>query len=165
MALRSVCPFVCIRCCWVGNFTSKRNAPSLQAPRAETRLTVYRALRSFGPCRGLTHPEGCIRPSRQYHMARRDGDCFLCQRATFYWHNSGANSLQKCMRIFEKILHKILNISRPCGQILMKSCPAGAKTMWIVILKARGPGKFCSSRTAGTKVGKIDKIFQKSALW
>jgi len=28
-----------------------------------------------------------------------------------------------------KFLHKILNISRPCGQILMKSCPAGAKTM------------------------------------
>ena len=30
-----------------------------------------------------------------------------------------------------------------------------------MILKARGPGKFCSSRTAGTKVGKIDKIFRK----
>ena len=30
-----------------------------------------------------------------------------------------------------------------------------------MILKARGPGKFCSSRTAGTKVGKIDKIFGK----
>ena len=61
--------------------------------------------------------------------ARRDGDCFLCRRATFYWRNSGANSLQKCMRIFQKNWHKILNISRPCGQILMKSCPAGAKTM------------------------------------
>ena len=31
----------------VGIFTLKRNAPSLRAPRAETRLTVYRALRSF----------------------------------------------------------------------------------------------------------------------
>ena len=30
-----------------------------------------------------------------------------------------------------------------------------------MILKARGPGKFCSSRTAGIKVGKIDKIFGK----
>ena len=30
-----------------------------------------------------------------------------------------------------------------------------------MILKARGPGKFCSSRTAETKVGKIDKIFRK----
>ena len=30
----------------VGIFTLKRNAPSLRAPRAETRLTVYRALRS-----------------------------------------------------------------------------------------------------------------------
>ena len=30
-----------------------------------------------------------------------------------------------------------------------------------MILKARGPGKFCRSRTAGTKVGKIDKIFGK----
>ena len=29
-------------------FTLKRNAPSLQAPRAETRLTVDRALRSGG---------------------------------------------------------------------------------------------------------------------
>ena len=30
-----------------------------------------------------------------------------------------------------------------------------------MILKARGPGKFCSSRTAGVKVGKIDKFFTK----
>ena len=120
-----------------------RKSPSLRAPRAETRLTVYRALRS---------------------LARRDGDCFLCRRATFDWHNSGANSLQMCMRFFQKIWQKILNISRPCGQILMKSCPAGAKTMSIVILKARGPGKFCSSRTAGTKVGKIDKFLEKCPL-
>ena len=69
-ALRSVCPFASVCCSSVGISTSKRNAPSLQAPRAETRLTVYRALRS----------------------------CFLCRRATLYWHNSGANSLQKCMR-------------------------------------------------------------------
>ena len=61
-------------------------------------------------------------------MASRDGDCFLCRRVIFYWHNSRANSLQTCMRIFGKFWHKILNISRPCGQILMKSCSAGAKT-------------------------------------
>ena len=30
-----------------------------------------------------------------------------------------------------------------------------------MILKARGPGKFCSSRTAGIKVGKIDNFFGK----
>ena len=30
-----------------------------------------------------------------------------------------------------------------------------------MILKARGPGKFCSSRTAGAKVGKIDNFFRK----
>ena len=30
-----------------------------------------------------------------------------------------------------------------------------------MILKARGPGKFCSSRTAGVKVGKIDNFFGK----
>ena len=30
-----------------------------------------------------------------------------------------------------------------------------------MILKARGPGKSCSSKTAGVKVGKIDKIFGK----
>jgi len=53
----------------------------------------------------------------------------LPRASKFYWHNSGANSLQKCMRFFGIFLHKILNISRPCGQILMKSCPAGAKTM------------------------------------
>ena len=46
-ALRSVCPFASVCCSSVGISTSKRNAPSLQAPRAETRLTVYRALRSF----------------------------------------------------------------------------------------------------------------------
>ena len=34
--------------CFGGMFTLKRTAPSLRAPRAETRLTVYRALRSFG---------------------------------------------------------------------------------------------------------------------
>ena len=46
-SLRSVCPFVSVCCCSVRIFTSKRNAPSLRAPRAETRLTVYRALRSL----------------------------------------------------------------------------------------------------------------------
>ena len=46
-ALRSVCPFASVCCSSVGISTSKRNAPSLQAPRAETWLTVYRALRSF----------------------------------------------------------------------------------------------------------------------
>ena len=46
LSLRSVCPFVSVCCCSVRIFTSKRNAPSLRAPRAETRLTVYRALRS-----------------------------------------------------------------------------------------------------------------------
>ena len=102
---------------------------------------------------------------RYLNLARTDGDCFLCRRATLYWHNSGANSLQKCMRIFRKFLHKNLNISGPCGQILMKSCPAGAKTMSIVILKARGPGKFCSRRWNGVKVGKIGPNFWKSALW
>ena len=30
-----------------------------------------------------------------------------------------------------------------------------------MILKARGPGKFCSSRTAGAKVGKIDNFFSE----
>ena len=52
-SLRSVCPFVSVCCCSVRIFTSKQNAPSLQPPRAETRLTVYRALRSFGGKRGL----------------------------------------------------------------------------------------------------------------
>ena len=33
--------------------------------------------------------------------------------------------------------------------------------MQIQILKTRGLGKFCSSRTTGVKVGKIDKIFRK----
>ena len=45
-SLRSVCPFVSVCCCSVKIFASKRNAPSLRAPCAETRLTVYRALRS-----------------------------------------------------------------------------------------------------------------------
>ena len=78
------------------------------------------------PClpRGMTR-----RGFPALRVAHRDGDCFLYRRATLYWHNSGANSLQKYMRIFQKVWHKILNISRPCGQILMKSCPAGAKTM------------------------------------
>ena len=43
----------------------------------------------------------------------------------------------------------------------MKSYPDGVKNMQIVILKARGPGKFCSSRTAGIKVGKMEQIFRK----
>ena len=35
------------------------------------------------------------------------------------------------------------------------------KTLKIVILKARGPGKFCSKRLNGTKVGEMDQIFRK----
>ena len=33
--------------------------------------------------------------------------------------------------------------------------------MWIVILKARGPGKFCSQRLNETKVGEMHKISGK----
>ena len=59
LSLRSVCPFVSVCCCSVRIFTSKRNAPSLRAPRAETRLTVYRALRSSRFCAKIFGKSAC----------------------------------------------------------------------------------------------------------
>ena len=43
----------------------------------------------------------------------------------------------------------------------MKSCPDGVKVAYFEILRARGPGKFCSKRLNGTKVSEMDQIFGK----
>ena len=83
---------------------------------------------------------------------------FSVEEQHFIGTTAGQIHFKSACAFFGKIWHKILNISRPCGQILMKSCPAGAKTRSIVILKARGPGKFCSN---GVKVCEMDQIFGK----
>ena len=49
--------------------------------------------------------------------------------------------------------------------ILMKVVAFQVKTMRIQILKARGPGKFCSSRTTRLKVGAMDEIFEKVSFF
>ena len=92
---------------------------------AETWLTVYRALGS---------------------LARRDGDCFLCRRATwlveteiaffveqqyFSRTTSVANCGKSGLRIFEKYFHKNGDISSSCGQILMRSFQSEAFCMQI----------------------------------
>ena len=43
----------------------------------------------------------------------------------------------------------------------MKVVAFQVKTMRIQILKARGPGKFCSARTTQLKVGEMDQMFEK----
>ena len=43
----------------------------------------------------------------------------------------------------------------------MKVAAFQVKTMRIQILKARGPGKFCSARTTYLKVGEMDQILGK----
>jgi len=65
------------------------------------------------------------------------------------------------MRFFQKIFHKIEDISKPCGQIWPRIVLDGVKGSRFQILKARGPGKFLSSRTTGLKVGEMDQIFGK----
>ena len=79
-----------------------------------------------------------------------------CSRTT-----SGANCGKSDRRFFEKYFHKNGDISSSCGQISLRSFQSGAFCMQIQILKTRGLGKFCSSRTSGIRVGEMDQIFGK----
>ena len=61
----------------------------------------------------------------------------------------------------KKYFHKNGDISSSCRQISLRSFQSGAFCMQIQILKTRGLGKFCSSRTSGIRVGEMDQIFGK----
>ena len=62
------------------------------------------------------------------------------------------------MRILGKFYDKNQDFSKLTLTILMKVVPDGVKMSRIKILKARGPGKFCTSRTTKTKVGHGDAL-------
>ena len=83
-ALRSVCPFASVCCSSVGISTSKRNAPSLQAPRAETRLTVYRALRS-----SVARERLALRFAKLTNFL---GKCHLVRYSSIFWALPGAHA-------------------------------------------------------------------------
>ena len=86
---------------------------------------------------------------------------FSVEQQYFSRTTSGANCAESGLRFFEKYFHKNGDISRPCGQILLRSFQSEAFCMQIQILKTRGLGKFCSSRTSGIRVGEMDQIFGK----
>ena len=86
---------------------------------------------------------------------------FSVEQQYFSRTTSGANCGKSGLRIFEKYFHKNGDISSSCGQISLRSFQSGAFCMQIQILKTRGLGKFCSSRTSGIRVGEMDKIFGK----
>ena len=86
---------------------------------------------------------------------------FFVEQQYFSRTTSGANCGKSGLRIFEKYFHKNGDISSSCGQILLRSFQSGAFCMQIQMLKTRGLGKFCSSRTSGIPVGEMDQIFGK----
>ena len=55
-----------------------------------------------------------------------------------------------------------MNISRLRGQISVKSFLDGVKVYWFEILRARGPGKFCSPRLTGPKVRDDDTLAREN---
>ena len=59
-----------------------------------------------------------------------------------------------------KLFHVFVYISRLRGQNFVKNVLDGVKVSYFEILIAEGPGKFCSSRTTGLKVGVVDHIFR-----
>ena len=67
--------------------------------------------------------------------------------------------------VFDHFFHKNGDISSSCRQTSLRSFKFEAFCIHIQILKTRGLGNFCSSRTAGTKVGKIRPKSWKSAIW
>ena len=95
------------------------------------------------------------------NLACRDGDLFLCLTAIRSKYNAGANRGQDGMRIFQKIFHKIEDISIDSRSISLRSVLDGVKGSRFQVLKARGPGKLCSLRTTYFKVGHVTRIFEK----
>ena len=57
--------------------------------------------------------------------------------------------------------HKNGHILRSNRQISLRSFQSEAFCMRILMVQARGLGKFCSSRTTKVKIGKMDQIFGK----
>ena len=55
-----------------------------------------------------------------------------------------------------------MNISRLCGQISVKSFLDGVKVYYFKILRARGPGKFCSAITTRVKVQDDDTLARET---
>ena len=88
---------------------------------------------------------------------------FSVEQQYFSRTTSGANCGKSDRRIFEKYFHKNGDISSSCRQILLRRFQSGAFCMQIQILKTRGLGKFCSSRTSPLRVGEMDQIFGKVA--
>ena len=69
-----------------------------------------------------------------------------------------ANRGENARRNSRKLFHKNENISRSCGQILLRSFQNGDKCIPLRMVQARGPGKFFSPRTSGIKVGGHDAL-------
>ncbi len=70
----------------------------------------------------------------------------------------------KCMRFFQKLFHLIEDYSRPCGQIGLSSFLDGVKGSRFQILKARGPGKFCSPISTRLKVLEMRPVLEFRSL-
>ena len=92
------------------------------------------------------------------YVVCRDGEERSAVLQQYFIVQRRANRGKEAWRIFQKLFHKIEDISQLRGQNLMKTVHDGVKTLWIEILKGRGPGKFCSARTTGAKVGHDDAL-------
>ena len=86
---------------------------------------------------------------------------FSVEQQYFSRTTSEANCGESGRRIFEVFFYKNGDISRSSRQILLRSFQSEAFCMRILMVQARGLGKFCSSRTTPAKVGEIDQIFGK----
>ena len=113
-------------------------------------ILISAALPGAQPWKGL-------RPTTK-HMACRDGDCTRTRRAIFYSTSTGANRGENARSKIRKLFHKNEDISRSCGQILLRSFQNGDKCIPLRMVQARGPGKFFSPRTSGLKVGGHDAL-------
>ena len=120
-----------------------------------------RYLNFLGPAGGSRTRKGAFALQENTIWLVETEIAFSVEQQYFSRTTSGANCGKSDRRIFEKYFHKNGDISSSCRQILLRSFQSGAFCMQIQILKTRGLGKFCSSRTSPLRVGEMDQIFGK----
>ena len=118
-------------------------------------------LNFFGPAGGSRTRKGAFALKSEF--------TWLVETEIAFSVNSNTCREQQARQIVAKVIggfskfffNKNGDISRSGRQISLRSFQSEAFCMRILMVQARGLGKFCSSRTTPAKVGKMDQIFGK----
>ena len=113
----------------------------------------------FGPAGGSRTRKGAFAPKSEFIWLVETEIAFSVDQQYFSRTTSEPDCGESVRRFFEVFFYKNGDISRSSRQISLRSFQSEAFCMRILMVQARGLGKFCSSRTTKVKVREMDQIF------